>query len=67
MVTVNSGKYCTSCESGRNRVWVKGLRRNEEDDQTDVFNINIPEKTKHGCSPKRKQSNGGSQDVRSKE
>ena len=48
------------------RVWVKDLRRDEEDDQTDSFKINIPEKTKHGCSPKRKQSNGGSQKVRSK-
>ena len=48
------------------RVWVKDLRRDEEDDQTDVFNINILEKTKHGCSPKRKQSDRGSQDMRSK-
>ena len=48
------------------RVWAKGLRRDEEDDQTDVFNINIPEKTKHGCSPKREQSSGGSQEVRGK-
>ena len=48
------------------RVWVKDLRRDEEDNQVDVFNINIPEKTKHGCSPKREQSSGGSQEVRGK-
>ena len=48
------------------RVWVKDLRSDEEDDQTDVFNINIPEKTKHWCSPKREQSSGGSQEVRGK-
>ena len=66
MVAVNSGKYCTSCESGRNRVWVKDLRGVKEDDQADVFNINIPENTKHGCSPKREQSSGGSQEMRGK-
>ena len=57
------GKYCTSCESVRNSGKCTGFK---EDDQADVFNINIPEKTKHGCSPKREQSSGGSQEVRGK-
>ena len=48
------------------RIWVKDLRRDEEDNQANVFSINIPEKTKHWCSPKREQSSGGSQEVRGK-